>query len=337
MLAEAEAVSGPLSEGQRAQSRPYPAADPLDDPDAQLAGPTYAYTYPQAQSLPVSNVPGGQASSYGDPYSDPYSAPRPDPYAQEFVDDESYPGVGTVVSRPRWSTGSKVIVAVSILLFIMACAIVLMFMGNRLFPQAKVYTSAQATETAIAAMRPAVNTPIISPPTITSQGVAFSTPIPPPTRQPEPPTAAPQPPTIPPPPPPTQTPQPQPQPQPPAPTAPPLQPQPQAEVMSAQMSVSLQGGAPVGVVSAYGPSDPFNLAVQANYGPGGVSSVVTRWYGPDGALIYEMRREYTQPGAYYAGFTLRTDGRWLPGSYRVDIHTNDSPTPAYSVPFTVLP
>jgi hypothetical protein len=103
------------------------------------------------------------------------------------------------------------------------------------------------------------------------------------------------------------------------------------------MSVSLEGGGPSGDVSAYGPTDSFNLAVQANYGPGAVTSVLTRWYGPDGALLYEMRRQYDQLGTYYAGFTLRTNGAWAPGQYRVDIHTNDSPAPAYSVSFEVLP
>ena len=101
------------------------------------------------------------------------------------------------------------------------------------------------------------------------------------------------------------------------------------------MSGSLDSGEPVGSTNQYGPTAPFNLAVQANYGAGAVTSILTRWYGPDGALIYEMRREYTQPGTYYTGFTLRTSGAWTPGNYRVDIHPNDSPTPAYTVPFTV--
>jgi hypothetical protein len=102
------------------------------------------------------------------------------------------------------------------------------------------------------------------------------------------------------------------------------------------MSASLQEGALAGEATIFGPTDPLHLAVQAEFGPGAVTSVLTRWYGPAGTLLYEMRRQYAQPGTYYAGFTLRTNGTWPPGNYRVDVHTNDSPTPAYSVPFSVV-
>jgi hypothetical protein len=225
------------------------------------------------------------------------------------------------------------------LLLIAACVIVAMLMSDRFFPRALVITAPQATETALAALRPAVNTPIITMPTSAAGGAAV-TPILAPTRQQEnPPTPQPLPPS------PTPLPLPTfdassnqlPTPAPAQPTAPPEQAQPQGGVINAQMSVSLEGGEPTGSVSAYGPTDAFNLAVQANYGPGAVSSVVTRWYGPDGARIYEMRRDYTQSGVYYAGFTLRTSASWQPGSYRVDIHTNDSPVPAYTLSFTVIP
>ncbi len=102
------------------------------------------------------------------------------------------------------------------------------------------------------------------------------------------------------------------------------------------MAEGLQDGQPRGVASSYSTTDPFSLAVQATFGQGGVTSVLTRWYGPDGALIYSMQKSYTLPGVYYAGFTVRKNGPWMPGNYRVDVHTNGSPSPSYSVPFTVV-
>ena len=102
------------------------------------------------------------------------------------------------------------------------------------------------------------------------------------------------------------------------------------------MSLQLQGGEPSGNVSAYNASDPFNLAVQAAFGANAVTSITTRWYGPDGTQIYEMRKAYSQPGVYYTGFTLHKTTPWAVGSYRVDIYTNDSASPAYSVTFSVV-
>ena len=67
------------------------------------------------------------------------------------------------------------------------------------------------------------------------------------------------------------------------------------------------------------------------------TSVLTRWYGPDGNQIYEMKQGYGQAGSYYAGFTLTKSAPWLPGDYRVDIFTNNSLQPERSVQFSVLP
>jgi hypothetical protein len=68
-----------------------------------------------------------------------------------------------------------------------------------------------------------------------------------------------------------------------------------------------------------------------------VVSVLTRWYGPDGAQIYELKQNYTRPGNYYAGFTLTKTAPWTPGDYRVDIYANNSTQPARSVQFSVVP
>jgi hypothetical protein len=122
-----------------------------------------------------------------------------------------------------------------------------------------------------------------------------------------------------------------------APTPPPAQTAPTGGVLDARMALELEGGQPAGNVRAYRPTDAFHLAVQANYGPGGVTSITTRWYGPDGHQIYEVRKEFTQAGTYYAGFTLRKTSLWPTGDYRVDIHANDSPTPDYTLYFSVVP
>jgi uncharacterized protein YfaS (alpha-2-macroglobulin family) len=75
--------------------------------------------------------------------------------------------------------------------------------------------------------------------------------------------------------------------------------------------------------------------VQARFGPGGVQTMLTRWYGPDGSYIYELKQNYAQQGTYYAGFTLSKNAPWPTGDYRVDIYTNDSPQPDRSETFSV--
>jgi serine/threonine protein kinase len=120
-------------------------------------------------------------------------------------------------------------------------------------------------------------------------------------------------------------------------TAPPSRTQLSGGITHAQMSTQLQGGEPGDNVSTYNVSDPFNLAVQATFGADAVTSITTRWYDTDGIQIYEMRKVYSQPGIYYTGFTLGKSSPWTPGTYRVDIYTNDSASAAYTVTFSVVP
>gem|GEM_PF-3548167 len=285
-------------------------------------------------------------SSQPAPAEDPYAGGDPYAYTQDAEEDPE----GVAEQQPRWTTASKVIIALSASLLVLGCLILVLLLSNRLFPQATVITSAQATETALANRRPPVNTPIIAPPTNTQPAAEFPTVPQPPTQRVEVPTQVPPTPVIeqptqvivg-----PTQPPQPtQALPPPttglqeatPGPTAPPPRTQPSGGISNAQMSAQLQSGEPTGNVSAYSASDPFNLAVQATFGAGAVTSITTRWYGPEGTQIYEMRKVYSQPGVYYTGFTLRKSTPWTPGEYRVDIYTNDSPAPAYSVTFSVVP
>lgn len=279
--------------------------------------------------------------AFAPPALNPYAA---DPYAYAPVEEED--PEAAIETQSGWSATSKAIVAVSALLLVMSCVVVVVLLSNRLFPQARTITSEQATATAIAGIRPPINTPIIAPPTNTLPAASFPTvpqpelPLSTPTAPPaQPPTEVAIAPTQPPP--PTQV-----VAQPttvaqgestPGPTAPPPRTQPSGGVTNAQMSVQLAGGESAGNVNAYNSSDPFNLAVQATFGAGAVTSITTRWYGPEGTQIYEMRKAYSQPGVYYTGFTLRKSTPWQTGDYRVDIYTNDAPSPAYSVSFTVVP
>ena len=121
------------------------------------------------------------------------------------------------------------------------------------------------------------------------------------------------------------------------PSGPPKSPLSPAPISDALMCARLEGGQPAGPTGAYHPTDPFNLAIKAEFGPGGVQSVLTRWYGPDNTQIYEMKHTYSQQGTYYAGFTVSKNAPWAPGSYRADIFTNDSPQPVRSVTFRVIP
>jgi hypothetical protein len=218
------------------------------------------------------------------------------------------------------------------------------------FQRTPVLLTVQATETAVSQLKPPVNTPIAVMPTVPSSEtlptptrgeaavvVATSTPEPAvvaPSPTPEPPPTAtslptptdvlPPPETVP--------------PLPPTPVPPtPVPPQPAGGIVDAYMAASVSGGRPTGRVTEYSPTDAFTVAVQAQYGAGGVASVVTRWFGPDGALLYELPRQFAQGGTYYASFTLRKDTPWLPGEYRVDIHANGAAIPSYSVRFSVVP
>jgi hypothetical protein len=208
---------------------------------------------------------------------------------------------------------------VGVLALLVACLVLALSLRGRFFPQAPVLNSAAATETAVAWLRPPVNTPLTILPTIPVSGMGGQPSLPGPVAG-----GAPAPTAIP------QQGQTTPQAQPQGSLAP-------APVQDALMCAKLEKGQPVGTTTAYKPGDPFNLAVRANFGPGGAVSVLTRWYGPDGKQIYEMKKTYPQQGSYYAGFTLSKNSAWVPGDYRVDVYTNDAAQPASSVPFTVIP
>jgi hypothetical protein len=103
------------------------------------------------------------------------------------------------------------------------------------------------------------------------------------------------------------------------------------------MVTGLSAGQPETNASAYHAGDTFVLAVRASFGPGGVTTMNTRWYGPDGGLLYEIPRTFNTQGTYYTGFTLKKDSPWVTGDYRVDIYTNNSPNPDDTVNFSVVP
>lgn len=267
-------------------------------------------------------------------------------------DDEYYPYEDTEqdesveVPLPGISRAARIAYALALLLLLAACGLFAFVLTTRILPSRSV-TSAEATETAIVAMRPAVNTPVPVMPTVPqselppAQPTLTTPPVAPPTQAPQsqPPTpTAEQPQTLP----PTQAPSPPTATNPPpstgdAPTAPPAQSQPTGGITNAQMVTSLVSGAPVDNVTSYGANDPFVLAVQAQFGAGGVTNLRTRWYGPDGRLLYEIPRDFSVAGTYYTGFTLKKNTPWLEGNYRVDIHTNNSASPSYSVSFSVRP
>jgi outer membrane biosynthesis protein TonB len=285
-----------------------------------------------------------------------FAQPTADAILPQPPDDEYYPYEDTeqdesVEVQPLGiSRGARIAYLLALLLLLFACVLFTFVVTSRFLNSASV-TNADATETAIVALRPAVNTPILVMPTVQQSELPPETvepPTQPPTSPPQPPTAtAEQPQLLPPtqapiiPPTPTNLPLPPqpstPQTQPVAPTAPPAQPQPTGGVTNARMVIGLDAGQPAGNVSAYHANDAFVLAVQAQFGPGGVTSMKTRWYGPDGLLLYEIPRDFPQQGTYFTGFTLKKSSPWATGDYRVDIYTNNSPSPAYSISFSVVP
>ncbi len=296
--------------------------------DAGVSSQVLASGHLSRSLVPPALFPGDQEGDYQEftfgqrPSADAIAPPAPYGYGEEYLDEgDAANGPYSSASSPSPSVRGKVSLIVGGLLLLGICAAFGLLVGNRLLPHTVTLNGPQATEIALAAMRPAVNTPIAVLPTISTSGAPQPNPtIAPPASYTQLPATNPQYPT--------------PITQPPTPNT---QPQPAAGVLDAHMSVRLEGGQPVGGdVKAYNPTNTFNLAVQANFGSGAVTSILTRWYGPDGSQIYQIRKEYTQPGAYYAGFTLSKSTPWPTGDYRVDIHTNDSPSPAYSVPFSVV-
>ncbi len=236
-----------------------------------------------------------------------------------YADEDQY-GVAAPDNQP--SRVGKIAFLIGSVALLFVCLVFTVALGSRFLPRSQSAPGPEATQTVFASLRPPVNTPITILPTIPSSGFGNVPGNATQTGKSAPPTASnPQLPQLP------ST----------VPTAPPAQSQPSAGVIDARMSVRFEGGQPVGSTNAYNPGDVFNLAVQATFDPGDVTSLLTRWYGPDGSQIYQVRKEYSQPGTYYVGFTLKKDGAWPTGDYRADIHVNDSPTPSYSVPFSVIP
>lgn len=281
-------------------------------------------TAPRQAPLPLTVDAEDQYDQYDPAYPQqvaPYSAADPYLYEDEYAEagdslDAYAPPDGGLARR------GKAIYVGGILLLLVVCGLFGLFLAARFSPQSTFVSSPEATQIAISSYRPAINTPIAILPTAPSLGTGGGgqplPTFPPALFQPTPFAPAQQPSG-------------------PAPTAPPIQSQPGGGIIEAHMTVRLDRGQPAGDAQAYKPDDPFNLAVQASFGAGAVTSLTVRWYGPDGALIYQASRQYTQAGTYYAGFTLSKSTPWATGDYRADIHTNDAPLPDYSVTFSVVP
>ena len=251
------------------------------------------------------------------PAEDPYS-----PYAEDEEDPEEADEDALEEALPpsRTLPGLRTIVTLGVVAaLLMACIAVTMLVSSHFFPQSPAVSGPLATQTVLSSYRPAVNTPVSILPTISLSGIGDAGGAPIPTL---PVSSAPLPTA-----PAASS----------APAPPPSSALGPAPVLDALMCARLEGGQPVGPATVYKPADPFNLAVQASYGPGGAQTVLTRWYGPGGAAIYDLRQNYSQQGTYYAGFTLNRKDPWPAGDYRVDIYTNNSPQPVQSVSFSVQP
>ncbi|HEX8230981.1 MAG TPA: hypothetical protein VF826_16960 [Chloroflexia bacterium] len=331
--------SGPAStprSGTSPQSRQrQPNPNPPLVPDADPYDP-YGVSGPYDPYAPLRPVQSQQPAQSG-PASGPYAVAPSDTgqhgaaqaALSSNVSQAAYVSTSQL-NTARWTTASKVAFGVGSVLLLLACGLLGWIFSNRFFPQSRVIASPQATETALALVHPPVNTPIAQPSLTTLAGnfpgptlVVPTSPVEAPTTLVVVPTPASA----------TEVPQvsaPTTQPADPGQAAPPAQQEPTGGILTAHMT-SGDGGA----VAEYAPSDPFNLAAQATFGQGNVTSVLTRWYGPEGSQIYAMQKDYTQPGTYYVAFTVRKNTPWLPGTYRVDIYTNNSSTPAYSVFFSV--
>lgn len=320
-LVDASTTSGVLRSGHLPRMGAMPARD-LDEEFAEAFGEEPAP--PVAQAV----VTGSTASNTG-----PYGEGEYYPYDASSEYEVQYG------PRPLSRLGKLGYIAGALLL-VVACGLFVFVMATRILPQPSAVTGVQATQTALAAIRPAINTPIAELPTANSLPTSAPPTSPPaevpPTNTPVvaveipptaeivvPPTATPQPP-----PPPTSQPNA---------TAPAAQNQPTGGVLGAFMTSGIQSGQTPDTVSVYDPSATFVLAVEAQFGSDGVSSMIARWYGPDNGLLYEVSRNFGQPGTYYTTFTLSKDTPWLEGAYRVDIYTNGSASPAYSVGFNVAP
>ncbi|MDQ5824305.1 MAG: hypothetical protein M3441_08850 [Chloroflexota bacterium] len=320
---------------QSSQGKSSPSATPPLIPDADPYDP-YGVSGPYDPYAPLRPVQ-SQPSAQSGPASGPYAVVPSDTGHHGAAQAAMSPHVSqsayvstSQLNTAKWTTASKVAFGVGSVLLLLACGLLGWIFSNRFFPQSRVIASPQATETALALVRPPVNTPIAQPSLTTLAGnfpgptrVGPTSPIEAPTTLvvvPTPAAATEVPPVS----------APTTQPAEPGPAAPPAQQEPTGGILTAHMT-SGEGGA----VAEYSPNEPFNLAAQATFGQGNVTSVLTRWYGPEGSQIYAMQKDYTQPGTYYVAFTVRKNTPWLPGTYRVDIYTNNAPTPSYSVFFSV--
>jgi hypothetical protein len=313
-MVDAATSSGALSSGHLPRVSVLSSRD-LDEEFEQAFGDE---TSPPVAQAVVTNT-GPHAEGEYDPY-----------YASTEYEVQYGPGPISRLGRLGYITGALLLVA--------ACGLFVFVMATRVLPQSNAVTGVQATQTTLAAIRPAINTPISELPTANALPTSA-----PPTSQPPPaqPTDTPLPgieipPTIEIPPAPTTQPPPAPTAQPNS-TAPPAQTQPTGGILAAFMTTNVQSGQTIDTITVYDPSATFVLAVQAQFGADGVSSLVTRWYGPDNGLLYELPRAFAQSGTYYSAFTLSKTTPWLEGSYRVDIYTNGASSPAYTIPFSVSP
>ena len=122
------------------------------EPKSKRAAPTYSVaSSPDFDSYP--HLPGIDPDAFAPRPEDPYAQDpfAQDPYAFDQPQDieEDPQGFTGALPQARWTTASKVIVALSGLLLVLTCGIVVLLLSNRLFPQGRTITSAQATETAI--------------------------------------------------------------------------------------------------------------------------------------------------------------------------------------------
>lgn len=299
------------------------------------------------EAFPGGSPSGGLAGVLGVDEADGASEIEAEGYEEveyyPYDQSQEYP-VDAAAGPAPLSLMSKIGYILGGLLLLGACGLFAVVLFTRVLPQQGVATGPGATQTALVAQHPAVNTPISELPTASSLPAVAPTvppiePKPTGTSQPSQPeaTAVAVAPT-------QAPPQPSDTPVPPQQptasvnaTAPPAQEQATGGVLDAFMTSNLQSGQPIDRVTTYSASDAFVLSVQAQFGAGGVTTVRTRWYGPDNGLLYEIPRSYTLAGTYYSTFTLKKDSPWLEGNYRVDVYTNESPTPAYTLQFAVAP
>src|SRR5688500_16532435 len=176
------------------------------------------------------------------PGPDAYGPPDQLDYQEEYAYGDQDSDGFVDAQKPRGSSVARMVFFGAALLFVLVCGLATLALGGQVFSRARTVSGPQATETALAYIRPALTTPIPIRPTIKqpANGGAVPPANPPPIEAF--PTATLQPGTV-----------AQPPPAEVAPTPPPAQPQSGGEILSGQMSVRFEGGEPVGVTSIYEP------------------------------------------------------------------------------------